>query len=170
MLGKLELSVRFLITGLPMPPSVNDQYYAMGYRDKRTGKIRGIITPSESLKAFQKAMEEWTEKNYLVAGKSRVKTEQMLAQGKMLKTTIFAVFPSHQVWTQAGKPRKMDVSNRMKPLEDAVAKILLIDDCYFFKPSAEKVERMRMTEPFCAMLIEPWTPRSLADVKEQEKL
>ena len=161
--------MRFLLTGLPMPPSINDQYMPFGFRCP-DGKIRARINPTKYLNKFQKDCEAWSEKNALVVGKARVTAQDMLSSGGMLHVTTYAVFPSTQIWKPNGAPYKMDVSNRMKALEDAVAKMLLIDDSYFFKVSAEKVERMRIETPFCAVLIQPWKPRSVAEVKEQEQL
>lgn len=152
-----------------MPPSVNDQYMPFGFR-LPNGKITARINPTKHLNKFQDDCDEWVAQNHLVVGKARVTAQAMLATGGVLEVCTFAVFPSGLIWTQDGRPRKMDVSNRMKALEDEVAKMLLIDDCYFFKVSAEKVERMRINTPFCAVLIRPWKPRSVAEVKEQEKL
>lgn len=161
--------MRFLISGLPMPPSVNDQYMPFGFRAK-DGKIRARINPTKYLNKFHDNCEEWEKANNLLIGKARIMAKQALAEGNMLWISFFCVFPSTLIWRPNGLPRKMDVSNRMKPLEDALAKMLLIDDCYFFNTGAEKVERIRIETPFCAALIRPWKPRSVAEVKEQEKL
>lgn len=47
-------------------------------------------------------------------------------------------FEKSRILSKKLLPKQLDVSNRLKALHDALAKALLIDDCHFFRISAEK--------------------------------
>lgn len=52
--------------------------------------------------------------------------------------TVFYMQRS-RIFTKAGTPKRNDTSNRLKALHDALAKMLGIDDSYFWSCSADKV-------------------------------
>ena len=120
--GKLEK--------LPMPPSVNQCYATVGR--KRVS--------SSALNKFKSAAMMWAVLNrpHLIRVKEEI--EDNLKGQKVYLKFVFR-FPYKKLYIKKEKtPKKLDVSNRIKPAEDTVCDFLGFDDRHVFKVDAEKVE------------------------------
>lgn len=155
-----------------MPPSVHDQYRPFAMRVKSgpmTGKWTARLNPTGDLNKFCKACEEYELGNQLALGKARSTIRGWVADGKQIELLIFAYFPGIRIYTADMRPRKMDGTNRIKALEDELARMILVDDAHFFRVTVEKVETRR-DQPFCIAVFKPWAARDFAQVKEAEGL
>jgi len=51
--------------------------------------------------------------------------------GHVIKVDRLYYFKPHKIVTKEGKPRKIDISNRIKALDDTLSQLIGIDDSYF---------------------------------------
>lgn len=117
---------------LPMPPSENN-LYPTGWHGKR---IR-----SRALEDYRKGVIIALRRGYCGSLTESVKTKIMqswIKEGYGLKVDASFYFKS--LTTKKGSVRRIDVSNRLKALHDALAIVFQIDDRYFWDVSAKKNE------------------------------
>jgi len=120
--GKLEK--------LPMPPSVNQCYATVGRRR----------VSSSSLRKFKTETVMWAVFNRPHLVEVRKDIEESF-KGKKVYLKFLFRFSDKKLFTKKDKiPKKIDVSNRIKPAEDMVCELLGFDDRYVFKVQAEKVQ------------------------------
>ncbi len=115
--------MRFIFTDLPMPPSVNKAYVSVGHRRVK----------SAQLVTFNRQMDLW--------GLSHVKELRAVNEAlKLAKIDLHLIFyfPVQKIYTKAGKAKQLDVSNRIKGIEDAFCRLIEIDDCNIFMVRATK--------------------------------
>ena len=118
---------------IPYPPSHN-QIYATN----RSGFGRGK-TKTEKYKNWEAYMQGW------VLGNQRLVREAESVLGKyvhestnhFLTISIALVVPRTDIISQMDTIKRIDASNRIKPLLDALANIIQIDDRHFFLGSCE---------------------------------
>ena len=111
-----ELPLRFVLPFIP--PSVNALFTTVN--DRRTGRTKRVLTTKA--RKTRKAIAEF------VTGR--------LSEEQILELHISVELPC---LTKAGKLRKVDVSNRVKFLEDCIADCLGIDDRQFFRVVLNKL-------------------------------
>lgn len=157
--------LHFKLTKLPMPPSSNGQYFPMNMAGKSGGQVVRMV-PSGDLKKFQKAMEDWKNRNLVAAHKCRAMIRDWQLQGKQVRVDVLAFFNYFDLFTQQGTPKRMDVSNRMKAMHDCLAEMMEVDDSWYWSVAAHKYE-IKGTEPWCAVVFSPVEHMSLADLKER---
>lgn len=155
------MSEKFRLINIPYPPSTHDQYMPI-----RMGNVARIV-PTGHLKKFQKACEQYEKDNFLLLGKARQVCRSWMLEGYMVRLDLYFFAHGTRLYTQKNEVRKYDTSNLIKPIEDEVAKMLRIDDSYFFYGSHEKAETKR-PDPFCNLMLKPWKPRTFQEIKEQE--
>jgi hypothetical protein len=124
--------VNVLLSRLPIPPALNNQYVN---NPKTGGRF-----PSRELKDFKKAVEVWRLENLkLVASAKAALIARVPTQQKPIRIDRYFAFRGGRLIALNGLPKRMDVSNRVKGIDDAIADVLGIDDCWFFGGSEEKV-------------------------------
>lgn len=101
-----------ILHGLPMPPSVNGIYV-------NNPKTRGRFK-SAAGKAFDSEIEGYR----LVHSH----TLRQFRRGTLYRVRLTFFLPLEKLMTKDGAVKKLDVSNRIKPIEDAICKLLDIDD------------------------------------------
>lgn len=121
-----------LIKGLPIPPSSNSQYKLF----RRGNKTYHV--PTDELIIFKELMERYPDKHPNEYQSHLKIMSDWLAKGLTLEFHATFFFSHKRVWTLKNTPKRMDVSNRIKALHDCVSSILNVDDCVFFRISAEK--------------------------------
>lgn len=114
------------LDGLPLPPSSNNIYFSSGRRR----------FSSEALLAFKDAMRSYGLMNH--AYLRAIREELAKAPAPIWFDRVFR-FERSRLWTKSGKPKKLDVSNRIKALDDCLADLLGIDDLWIFGGSEEKM-------------------------------
>lgn len=120
---------KYLLSNMPMPPSVNDCY---------PGKERRFA--SFELKQYKNHMQLW---GLTVAVQLRQIASELrtgLGQpGVMLKVERQFFFHAHRVLTKQVQARQLDHTNFIKCLDDAVCALLQIDDKYIWESSELKI-------------------------------
>lgn len=121
-----------IIRDLPLPPSSNNQYLLV----RRKGKSYHVSSPE--LKKFKVEMEEYPLKrpNDFIQNLSLIKAWKEKKLRLEFHSTFY--FSYGRIFTKDHRPKKMDVSNRIKALHDCVASMLGMDDSIIFKMVAEK--------------------------------
>lgn len=144
----------FQFSNLPMPPSVNTQYFPRIINNK-FGKQVSRQIPTAKLEAFKTLVEkDWYMTNLVLANKARSTAQSWLRDGKYIGVLQVCAFPYFDIFTQNGLPQTMDATNRIKALHDCLANVLGIDDKYFYSSGVIKVETKRKT-PWCACIFFP---------------
>lgn len=121
-----------LLKNLPMPPSSNNLYATIMI------KGRPVRVKSKGLRMFEKEMAEWamTHRESLNLAKEFAKK---LQKGQVIEVHKKFIFNRSSIITLKNKPKKNDTSNRIKAIEDTLAKLIGIDDSYFWSGSYDKV-------------------------------
>lgn len=141
---------------LPFPPSVNQMY---------AGKERRFKT--SKAKNYDKQMHELYKANYLEWNTCSVYFKENIQPDVcMIKIDRYFFVPRSRLYVKDPKSKdsvqKWDHTNNIKPLDDAIAKLIDIDDRYFFDGKAEKLESDDETS-HVAICLSLCTPRSEID-------
>ncbi len=112
------------IDGIPMPPSVNAIYFTRG-------KNRVLTTVGRTYKEDVKAL---IIKDVMTKPSVEFKNVPMILH----LTFYFAQIENKNYQKSGNRFKRIDVSNRIKILEDAIAETIGIDDCQFLCVIAEK--------------------------------
>lgn len=150
---------KVIIDGLPMPPTEN-RIYSPVVRTNREGKNFASNRPSPELKQYQDDFESWHWKHVQSMTKVEKKISTWASEYEKeghdqlfgVKFTILAVFPHSELITQKLTMKKLDASNRVKALQDCLAKALHIDDNIVVNTEVQKcVDETKR----CVLVIEP---------------
>ena len=66
------------------------------------------------------------------------KVTKLVKGGFLLQAHYLFCFPRERLFTKKNEVKRLDSTNRLKSAEDAVSKILNIDDKYFIKNTTER--------------------------------
>lgn len=116
---------------IPMPPSVNQTY------NSRLIKGRLIRTRSKQYNDFKRIFAAWSNANGPALALAR---ESLDGYEGPLRLTAWFYFPENKLFTKSGAIKRLDVSNRLKPIEDLISNELGIDDRQFFEIYLFKVQ------------------------------
>lgn len=144
---------RIVFDRLPIPPSENNCY--------PTNRKTGRRFPSGELKAYQKAMEAWRVNNIrLVNEAKRLLVAPLATQQKPLRVDRYFALKHSRLYTLSGDVKKLDASNRIKPLDDALCEnILGMDDRWIWSGKAEKIASL--DEECCIVVMSLFDPVTL---------
>lgn len=140
----------FVFRQFPMSPSENQMYPTI--RDRRTGGLRRIA--SRELNAFKRQTESWRMQNLKMVKEAQLalSTEIRQNQMSMIRVDSYLGFQHSKLFTKQGMRKRMDASNRIKGLHDAISNILCIDDRFFYPGRTEPVIVDR-SEDECALIV-----------------
>ncbi len=113
---------------LPMPPSVNACYENAGKRRIKSPKLL----------AFHAEMRAWALP--IVRELRRINGIIVASTNKKLVFDFVFYFGPGKIYTKSGQIKQLDVSNRIKAIEDVLCGMIGIDDRLVFKVMAEKRE------------------------------
>ena len=119
-----------ILTGIPIPPSVNGQYATIVRRG------RPIRIKSKEAVDYIKAFELWAIQNFRNLNEAR--NSIILWNSKFIEVAMYAGFKRERLICKDGSPKKMDISNRVKLIHDLLALKINVDDCCFVRTPAEK--------------------------------
>lgn len=119
---------------LEMPPSSNNQYILV----RRGGKTFHVA--SGKLKAYQNVMNSYPYRKEKTFKRDQKQILDWIAEGKKLQVDALFFFHKKSLFTLDGRVKKMDVSNRLKALHDALSTLMGVDDSLFFRVVAEKIQ------------------------------
>ncbi len=157
------MSASVVLDRLPLPPSSNTAY--MPKANKKTGRV--YFAPTKELEQYERAIDDWRRSHLNLANAARNYLVSRLPEHQLLiRIDRYFAFRRDRIWTLAGRPKKLDASNRIKLLDDALAtRVLALDDCWFWSGLAEKVE-VAPNEPECALVVlTPIQPRTLQELR-----
>lgn len=115
-----------IFSNLPMPPQANNCY---------PGTFRRFSSPE--LKQYKRTMGEWRLEHLQMVNLAKRELRSRLQ--KFIRVDRYFIFKPSRIFSLKHEPKKLDASNRVKCLDDALAEILQIDDKYFSSGIAEKV-------------------------------
>jgi len=146
-----------VLTGIPIPPSVNGQYSTFVRRG------RAIRIKSKESIDYIKAFELWAIQNFRTLNEAR--NSIILWNSKFVEVSMFAGFKQERILCKDGSPKKMDISNRTKLIHDLLAIKIALDDCCFVRTPAEKCIAPVDTGEELIVVIRPRELRKLEDIK-----
>lgn len=120
----LENSFIIVFQGIPIPPSENALY--------RNVPGVGRVKTSE-YRQYEKRFLDWAREHFLEISKAKEIGAETLVD---VDCSFF--IDQKRLISQKGRPKKIDTSNRLKALHDCLARILELDDSYFWGASAVK--------------------------------
>lgn len=127
------MSTVYVFDNFPISPSENNCYPSMV--NKRTG--RAFRFPSRELKAFQAAAKAWAEPRASII--AQAKLGLLPSPRAQIRIDLYIAFTPSRLFTKDGRRKQLDASNRIKPIHDALADILGIDDRFFYTGQSEAV-------------------------------
>lgn len=162
------------LTNFPLPPSVNEYLIpVIGKRSSKNGKtyLKGRLVKSKIHSNYQELCQYWALQNRkFVSDASNAlliqkRTREINKQPFALKIDCFFVFHSERIFTVNNKCEQIDTNNRIKPVLDALVKVIGIDDKHYFGGNCEKVTT-NSKEFECSLIrISMMEPRTLDDIK-----
>jgi len=116
---------------MPMCPSINQAY--------KTILINRTIRrcASKALNEFKKEFKDWVKKNPATVSTARASLE---GHENALRLTLWFYFPHDRIFTKKNAVKRLDVSNRVKIIEDSLCEALGFDDRVFFNINIFKVQ------------------------------
>lgn len=121
------------LTGFPMPPPANNLYTN---RPNRSGKQAGRMKSVE-YKVFEHACMVWAMRKHAQLQAARELVTQC-RQNRFIRIDQIFFFPRERILCKDGSPKRNDTANRLKALHDVIAKLILIDDCWFWCGAFDK--------------------------------
>lgn len=121
------------LSRLPMPPTSNHNYSIIR-RSKRLAFVS-----SKKLCDYKLEMMTYRGLNYhfIQSAQKQILKWQLLTPKISIHCNFY--FHHQRLFTKQDTIKKLDVSNRLKAIHDAIAELLEIDDSSFFEISAAKI-------------------------------
>jgi len=143
-----------ILYGIPMPPSHNAAYAAMGIRGT-AGKCFGKIRPTRVLEQYSEWFAAWALHNRArLAEVQRFVKDEILGRGYFIGIESVFYFHRASIFTLKGAPKMIDAANRLKVLHDCLSEALDVDDSLFWEGTFKKAESHR-DDPFCVVRLYP---------------
>lgn len=139
------------LSKFPMPPTSNKLY----------SSFRGRLVKSQVGRQFEDKVDFY--KMVYKTNIERIKKELIGYNGE-LKVTCYFIFHKKKVYTLKNTLKKIDQTNRIKQVHDALSKILEIDDCRFTNTPTEKIYCQSINDEQVIITIEKTTIRDLGDL------
>lgn len=87
---------------------------------------------------FESECDNWVLKNAQLVRKTILDLKSEPLKNKKIQLKTLFLFPPAKLLCKDGRTKKLDVTNRIKGLEDQVSKIIGIDDKHFWSGSYSK--------------------------------
>jgi hypothetical protein len=118
-----------IVKNFPMPPGSNHLYKtcAVGNRIFRA--------PSRKHKDYKKSVKLWALENPDIIRMMKAKVKDW----KALQIERYFMFHYKTIYCKDGRIKKMDVSNRIKALDDSLLGLMGLDDSQIFRGFEEKI-------------------------------
>lgn len=169
-----------VLTNYPLPPSVNEYLVpvAGSWAVNKKGKTyrKGRWVKSAVHKQYEVQVKQWAvfnEQGLRPAIDALVKQKnESIKNGLRFALRVDSFFCIHEkrLWTVNNLAEQLDVDNRVKPLRDSLAKLIGIDDKYFFSGYMEKVSTSFKEQECAIITITRHRPRTHQELKVQLNL
>lgn len=116
-------------SGIPIPPSSNNMY--------TNGRFGGRVK-SAKMREWEREFADWAMENGQVFARAKMLLALRLKPGVVLAMHPTFFFERSRILCKDGKPKRNDTSNYLKPLHDALAAALQIDDSWIFDGTMRK--------------------------------
>jgi len=117
-----------------MSPQSNNMYVSV----YRQGKSKRVSSPG--LIKFKKYCERWHLINRKTIGKASEFFKARIEEGHKIHFNREFLFNTKSLYRLDGNPKRMDLTNRIKAIDDAVCNMLDIDDKFIWQGKERKVE------------------------------
>lgn len=124
------------LKGLPFPPTVNGMYGSAWSKKKK----KHVRFKKDSF--FDTEMTAYMYNHNIKLNNIREKIKQYINEGYCLEVERWFFFPKGKLFTKKRTLKKIDVTNRIKALDDKVTEMLWVDDNIIF----DGIERKRWTD------------------------
>lgn len=111
-----------------MPPSVNKIYLP----------VRGRFIPSKHLISYKKELEHYYLTFRLQIEEIAQSCMRAYQSGQVISFTREFYFQRTYLFTKKGTPRKFDLTNREKALDDGISNFIGVDDSAVFSSTSRK--------------------------------
>lgn len=122
-----------ILSKIPLPPSHN-----AAYRHNRVSKASQVVRrfKSQKFRNWDKEFNGWHYKNLNEVSKIKHSIHELVSNykikpGYIVIHTYFHFFHK-SIFTLKGMPKRLDTSNRVKIIHDAISSVIGIDDSWFF--------------------------------------
>ena len=135
---------------LPMPPGQNHLYV----NRRNGGRFKNTSHPFfKNIQAHYLKNKQWIDS---------------LEFSGLYEIDRLFCFHYKSIYCKDGRPKKMDVSNRIKAFDDELCKMIGLDDHLFWRGTEEKILIDDDTEEECVLVkIKRIEPRTLTEVRSQ---
>jgi Holliday junction resolvase RusA-like endonuclease len=148
----------YWLTRFPLPPSENER---LAHR-----RGQGSMFNSKVWKQFLNTVDMYQLQNQLRLEALSGELKKSLAQGFVLSVDCYFVFYSDRVFYKPSmKVKQLDPDNRLKGALDGLARILDIDDKYFFAGHREKVITHQEAEECTMVRIATHKVRTISQIR-----
>jgi Holliday junction resolvase RusA-like endonuclease len=117
---------------------------------------------------YIKRVETWKALHYVEVVMATASIRTWLNEFNVLHITYILSLHRDDIFTQAGFPRKMDATNRIKILQDTLSKLLLFDDSLIFSAKIEKAVSDERYNSGVTIMIDAKKARYASDLLEQK--
>jgi Holliday junction resolvase RusA-like endonuclease len=157
--GLMDQQQVIIFDDVPMPPSLNNAYPTV---KTRTG-FRRVKGPG--LIQYRRDMMDY----YLVNKRQFITTKQFVQEWlskewHFIQMDIAFAFAQDQLLTKQLKPKRMDLSNRIKAVEDMICELLGIDDSLVWGGFYEKA-LADSGKSHCLIILQQRPARALTQIK-----
>lgn len=100
---------------------------------------KGRLIKTQAARNFDQMIWRYKLTNFHNIELVKSKLGEIIDAGNFLAAHFVFCFPESRLFTKKNELKKIDSTNRLKSAEDAVSKILEIDDKYFVQTTAERI-------------------------------
>jgi Holliday junction resolvase RusA-like endonuclease len=140
-----------ILKGFPIPPSINAQFIGSG---------RGQIIKSPAARLFDSHVQIYRIKNLRILNNIMVTAHNWVTSEGGLSIEVFYVLPKQEVYSKKSEVKQKDQNNFLKSTLDGLAKIIEIDDKFFFNNTCEKLTCNLESDRQAIIKIKPHKPRT----------
>jgi hypothetical protein len=144
---------------MPIPPSINAQLCSS----------RGRLIKTNEARAFDNAIYVYSLKTRRDLLGHQEKVKKWISEGLMLRVDCYFSLLKTEVFSKKGDPKAKDQNNFLKSSLDAVAKLIEVDDKYFFSNICEKVICKRECDRYATIIINNMVPRTKEEMLDDIK-
>lgn len=135
-----------------MPPSVNKMYYS-GRKQNRAWY------PTKEFKLFKSEMADFYLMNKRQIDKTAEVFGLLIGGDSVVDIQRFYYLHRGRIFCKDGRPKRWDVTNRVKALDDALCEILGMDDSIIWKSTEEKILAPESVREHVSVLLTPMQAR-----------
>lgn len=147
--------IMFILKRIPIPPTSNNLY----------ASVRGRLIKSIEGRKYESALKLYSIRNFKILDKIK----SNLKPSDSLRVDCFFIFHKNRIISKKGEYKKLDVTNRIKALHDAISDMVGIDDKQFISVGCEKIICENQEDEQVIVLLSKSVQRDFSIIKEYIK-